>query len=190
MLRPQSNIFFSPRCFDVSDIDVSGWMEAVRAASLSLWVFVKWAVGAISVPLSGRLRLLWPAACVSLCRDCPSLHCGTWLFSSTRLGHLSDQVAMFFLVIFLGVLSLILVSLCKGTLLPFGLWRNDQYIVLSQYLIAFNSHIYIVSFTDCIKNQIYACTCLLSQGLFIIFSILTYWFKRKANDSGNILNNS
>lgn len=90
--------------------------------SASLWVFVKWAVCAISAVLLDSLKLLWPAVCMSLFNDCPSVHCSAQLLSSTQLGHLSDQVADMFSFLFSSFLpffrSLFLASHCKGTFLP------------------------------------------------------------------------
>lgn len=72
-----------------------------RSLSASLWVFVKWAVCAISAVLLDSLKLLWPAVCMSLFNDCPSVHCSAQLLSFTQLGHLSDQVADMFSFLFL-----------------------------------------------------------------------------------------
>ncbi len=90
-----------------------------RSLFASLWVFVKWAVCAISAVLLDSLKLLIPAVCMSLFNDCPSVHCSARLLSFTQRGHLSDQVAdMFsFLFLFISPLfrSLFLASYWKGT---------------------------------------------------------------------------
>lgn len=90
--------------------------------SASLWVFVKWAVCAISAVLLDSLKLLWPAVCMSLFNDCPSVHCSAQLLSSTQLGHLSDQVADMFSFLFSSFLPffslIVLASHCKGTFFP------------------------------------------------------------------------